>query len=173
MIFLSPWFWLTIVLWTLTIAGTGAMGGYRWAEKAYEVQRQKEVIASEQRVQRMLENNLVVVTEYHEGETKIEKVFVDRVVTKVVPHEVIVKSDLACGDLPTWLVELWNSGNKASVPDAAKGVDARPTDVVLSDVAAQHDREAELVAKEELQLARLKQWIRDQYRLVNGKDAPY
>ena len=75
----------------------------------------------------------------------IRTVFKDRVITlyKEVPRANVEKQDSGCV-IPAGFVELWDSANRAELPASARVADASPSGIALSDVAAQHDREAEL-----------------------------
>ena len=89
-------------------------------------------------------------------DVEIRTVFKDRVIKQYVevPREVIVREDAACV-IPSRFVSVWNSANRAELPTFAGQLDAAPSGVALSDVAAQHEREAELCHRNTEQLKAL------------------
>ena len=89
-------------------------------------------------------------------DVEIRTVFKDRVIKQYVevPREVIVREDAACV-IPSRFVSVWNSANRAELPTFANQLDAAPSGVALSDVAAQHEREAELCLRNTEQLKAL------------------
>jgi hypothetical protein len=105
-----------------------------------------------------------------EVQERIKTVFKDRIIyrTKEVPHEVIVRQDAACV-VPVGFVSLWNTANRAEVPDPASGFDESPSGVELSDIAAQKDAEAELCSANTEQLKSLQAWVKGQQDAVATK----
>ena len=89
-------------------------------------------------------------------QVEIRTVFKDRIIkeTVEVPREVIVRENAGCV-IPGRFVGMWNSANRAELPTFAGQLDAAPSGVALSDVAAQHDREAELCHRNTEQLKAL------------------
>lgn len=109
----------------------------------------------------------------HEITEKVVTQFVDRVkivkekgetITKEVPYVVTKEVDSAC-TINNGFVRLWNDSNKGELSQAARDIDAATSLVVLSDVAAQHSREAEICRATEEQLMSLQQWVREQSEL--------
>ena len=90
------------------------------------------------------------------NDAEIRAVFRDRVIKQYVevPREVIVREDAACV-IPVRFGGVWNSANRAELPTFAGQLDAAPSGVALSDVAAQHEREAELCLRNTEQLKAL------------------
>jgi hypothetical protein len=64
--------------------------------------------------------------------------------------------------VPVRTVELWNSANQRTLPDPARALDESPSDIVLSDIEAQKDTEAELCHSAIEQLILLQDWTRQQ-----------
>ena len=90
---------------------------------------------------------------------QIEKVYVPQLkiihevgktITKEVPIYVTAKDNGRC-TINNGFVRLWNSANR-SVPITQSSTDETPSAVVLSDVASEHSREAELCNATTLQL---------------------
>lgn len=99
--------------------------------------------------------------------TEVVTVYKDRIKTvyvkgdtiiKKVPVYVTEKDDSRCV-INAGFVRLWNSANQMSVPGSSTGADQTASTVVLSDVAAQHGREAQLCHAKEEQLNRLTEWV--------------
>lgn len=164
----SPYFWLIAAALLL-----GSYGGGRLQQRVYDAAAfQKKLDSIElETAKRMLkaqEATTIVVTEYVKGAEKIRTVFKDRVqiITKEIPHEVIVKSDADCA-VPVYFVGLWNSANQGSIPNTSQGVDGSRSPVKLSEIGAQHDREAELCLIKEKKLEKLQDWVKQQCRTLN------
>ncbi|MDE2022539.1 MAG: hypothetical protein KGI71_06550 [Patescibacteria group bacterium] len=165
---------ITVML-VLIAFGTGAGWGAHKENVKWKTAMQVQQVQFEKTLLTAKEHSVIFVDHYVQGDTQIQTVFKDRIIyrTKEVNHEVVVRSDAACGAIPAWFVGMWNSANQTGLPDAAATFDARPTAVKLSDVSAQHDVEAELCLREENQLTGLKAWVRGTYQDINGKPAPY
>lgn len=99
----------------------------------------------------------------------IRTIYRDRIITeyKEVPREVIRKEDAGCV-IPNRFVGMWNSANRAELPTFSSQLDAAPSGVALSDVAAQHDREAELCTANTAQLIALQNAERARQSAMQG-----
>ncbi|MCT7317554.1 hypothetical protein N5I87_16220 [Ralstonia sp. CHL-2022] len=95
-----------------------------------------------------------------QAQTRIQTVFRDRILyrDREVPHEIVVHDDAACR-IPGRFVGMWNSANRAELPTAAGLLDETASGVVLSDVEAQHEREAEAFHSNAQQLKDLQDWV--------------
>ena len=104
-----------------------------------------------------------VVDQAAQAQTRIQTVFRDRILyrDREVPHEVVVHDDAACR-IPGRFVGMWNSANRAELPTAAGLLDEAASGVVLSDVEAQHEREAEAFHANAQQLKDLQDWVAGQ-----------
>lgn len=91
---------------------------------------------------------------------------VEQTITKEVPGYVTKEDDSHC-TIPNSFVSLWNDANKMQLPSSPSSVDAAPSSVVLSDIAAQHGREASLESQNETKLKALQDWIRQQQAIYN------
>lgn len=87
-------------------------------------------------------------------------------ITKEVPIYVTKKDDTHC-TIPNSFVSLWNDTNKMQFPSSSSTVDGATSPVVLSDVAAQHGREAVLSSENEAKLRSLQDWVRQQQSLYD------
>lgn len=67
--------------------------------------------------------------------------------------------------IPNHFVSMWNSANQGAVPAAAGGIDESPSDVKLTDIEWQKEREAELCIANTEQLLGLQGWVEGQMRI--------
>lgn len=135
--------------------------GYRRGVKSVQViQLQKEMqvtVDSSSISQKVLADFIPQVTFVHEtGKTIREK----------VPVYVTQKDDSHC-TIPNSFVLLWNSANKMQLPNPSDRVDDSRSSVVLSDIAAQHERESEIGNANEVKLRSLQSWVAQQEDLYN------
>lgn len=100
-----------------------------------------------------------VVNEYVNESKRI--VDNSRVIIKKVPVYVTKENDDAC-DIPDSFRVYWNAANRGVFPDgpASTTVNGTTYPIRLSDVAAQHAREAETCKQTEAQLIALQDWVR-------------
>lgn len=103
-----------------------------------------------------------VVTKYVDR-IKVVKENGDTIIKKV-PVYVNVKDDSKC-TVNNGFVRLWDSANQMSVPGASSSTDGSPSTVVLSDIAAQHSKEATICTRTESQVNGLQNWIKEQQSL--------
>jgi len=97
------------------------------------------------------------------AQEKIRTVFRDRTIyrDREVPVEVIKRMDSGCV-IPNHFVSMWNSANQGAVPDATSGIDESPSDVRLTDIEWQKEREAEICLANTEQLIGLQDWVKGQ-----------
>ncbi|SHM11012.1 hypothetical protein SAMN05216428_11415 [Nitrosospira sp. Nsp11] len=97
------------------------------------------------------------------AQEKIRTVFRDRTIyrDREVPVEVIKRMDSGCV-IPNHFVSMWNSANQGTVPDATSGIDETASDVRLTDIEWQKEREAEICLANTEQLIGLQGWIKGQ-----------
>lgn len=88
-------------------------------------------------------------------------------IEKEVTRYVTQQDDSKC-PIPNGFVGLWNSTNKMQLPDDSAGVPRGTSDVVLSDVAAQHTREAEICHTNEETLRSIQGWLVKQKALYDN-----
>jgi hypothetical protein len=93
----------------------------------------------------------------------IKTVFQDRVIyrDREVPVEVIKRMDSGCV-IPNHFVSMWNSANQGTVPNAASGIDETASDVKLTDIEWQKERETEICLANTEQLTGLQDWVKNQ-----------
>ena len=106
---------------------------------------------------------------------KVQTVIDTRVVTKtkVLLHTVYLRGATIIQKVPTYVtrydnsrctinvgfVRLWNDANRMSVPAPATSIDETPSPVVLSDVAAEHSREATTCHANNTRFRKLQAWV--------------
>ena len=97
------------------------------------------------------------------AQEQIRTVFRDRTIyrDREVPVEVIKRMDSGCV-IPNHFVSMWNSANQGAVPDAASGIDETASDVKLTDIEWQKEREAEICLANTEQLIGLQGWVKGQ-----------
>lgn len=67
--------------------------------------------------------------------------------------------------VPNSFVSMWNSANRATLPESTRDGDDSPSGVKLSDITAQKHRESRLCIKNIESLKTLQNWIREQQKL--------
>lgn len=160
---LDPRFWLAAILGLVLAFGAGFGAGDMHRIKIEKAEAAKAAVAIAKVETKQAEVTANVAQQAAQSQTKIQTVFRDRIIyrDREVPHEVIVHDDAACR-IPGRFVGMWNSANRAEVPTTAGLLDEAPSGVVLSDVEAQHDREAEAFHANAQQLKNLQDWVRQQ-----------
>lgn len=88
--------------------------------------------------------------QYIQGAT----ITIEKEITKYVTSQ----DDLHCV-IPNSFVGLWNTTNKMQLPDDSAGIPTGTSNVVLSDVAAQHTREAGICHANEETLRSIQGWL--------------
>lgn len=89
-------------------------------------------------------------------------------ITKEVPVYVTKDADTHCV-VPLGFARVWNAANQMQLPPAASSTDGQASDIVLSDIATQHSREATLTHSDEAQIQALQDWILAQQQAYQGK----
>ncbi len=100
------------------------------------------------------------VTKYFDKTEEIKNS--TKVIIKKVPIYVTEQNDRDC-TIPDSFRLHWNATNQGVLPDdiPAGDINAPPSNVKLSDVAAQHTTEAELCRQTEAQLISLQEWVKN------------
>lgn len=148
--------WVWILLFLVASHATVYYVGYA---DGVEHQAQKAAKAIARQTVKQDKVTVKVVTKY------VDRVQVIREKAKTiiqkVPVYVTAKADAQCV-IPGSFVQLWNYANEGSIPEAASGIDEAPSEVKLSEVAAQHATEAEMYNATAAQLEALQEWVRQQ-----------
>lgn len=131
----------------------------------------KHQVAAAKTETRQAEVTAQVADQATRAQTQIQTVFRDRILyrDREVPHEVVVHDDAACR-IPGRFVGMWNSANRAELPTTAGLLDEAPSGVVLSDVEAQHEREAEAFHANAQQLKDLQDWVVRQAGIAKAQE---
>ncbi|WP_199028676.1 hypothetical protein [Ralstonia sp. ASV6] len=131
----------------------------------------KHQVAAAKTETRQAEVTAQVADQATRAQTQIQTVFRDRILyrDREVPHEVVVRDDAACR-IPGRFVGMWNSANRAELPTTAGLLDEAPSGVVLSDVEAQHEREAEAFHANAQQLKDLQDWVVRQAGIAKAQE---
>lgn len=127
--------------------------GYKACEKDNEAKAAKVIEKIVYRQGKVTER---VVTKYVD---RIKEVRIkgDTIIQKVTEY-VTPENDAAC-TINAGFVSLWNHANQNTVPDPAQGTDGAPSEVKLSDVAAQHAIESKTCTETETKLESLQDWV--------------
>ena len=89
-----------------------------------------------------------------------------KTIVKKVPIYVTQKDNNAAL-INNGFVSLWNSANKMQLPDSSEADNEGRSQVVLSDIAAEHSKEATICTETEQQRDALKSWILGQEAVYN------
>lgn len=158
----TPYKYLAYGLLLLALLTTAYIKGMAHVQDQWNDSIQKENIATLTRTVVRHEITEKVVTQFVD-KVKIVKEKGDTII-KEVPYVVTKEVDSAC-PINNGFVRLWNDSNKGELSASTRDIDASTSRVVLSDVATQHAREAEICRATEEQLKSLQQWIREQSEL--------
>lgn len=102
----------------------------------------------------------------HLDTIQIQYVATTNTLIQKVPQYVTKEDDSKCV-VPNGFVSLWNSANQMSVPAGASTIPSGPSEVVLSDIAAQHITESGICHANEATLQSVSDWLRAQQSLYN------
>ena len=160
---LAPRFWAGAILALALAFGLGYGMGDLHRLHVEQSKALQAKVATAQTETRQATVTAQVVDQAAQAQTRIQTVFRDRILyrDREVPHEVVVHDDAACR-IPGRFVGMWNSANRAELPTAAGLLDEAASGVVLSDVEAQHEREAEAFHANAQQLKDLQDWVTGQ-----------
>ena len=165
-----PWKLIGIVAAVAALFGMGYHFGSGSVQAAWDADKAKQSKAVA-----VVQTKQTEVSEHSEAkqvatQVQLHTVFKDRIIyiNNGVSNETIARQDSACV-IPNRVVSLWNSANRGEVPSPASLADDSASDVVLSDISAQKDRETEASLSNESRLTALQQWVREQQDLTNGE----
>ncbi|WP_426399034.1 hypothetical protein ACN9M1_22325 [Ralstonia sp. R-29] len=160
---LDPRLWGGAILALVLAFGFGYGAGDLHRRHVERSQALQAKVAAAQTETRQANVTAQVVDHAAQAQTRIQTVFRDRILyrDREVPHEVVVHDDAACR-IPGRFVGMWNSANRAELPTAAGLLDEAASGVVLSDVEAQHEHEAEAFHANAQQLKDLQDWVAGQ-----------
>ncbi|WP_439893171.1 hypothetical protein ACS7SF_25070 (plasmid) [Ralstonia sp. 25C] len=160
---LDPRFWGGAILALVLAFSFGYGAGDLHRRHVEQSQALRAKVAAAQTETRQANVTAQVADQAAQAQTRIQTVFRDRILyrDREVPHEVVVHDDAACR-IPGRFVGMWNSANRAELPTTAGLLDEAASGVVLSDVEAQHEREAEAFHANAQQLKDLQDWVAGQ-----------
>lgn len=155
-----PSLYLKLALLGGLLAALAASGWYlhhHWWQEGYAQRSAQDAKALAQAEQKAQAITTKVVTLY----VTREKVIHDRGATIIKRVPVYVtKADNARCTVNVGFVRLWNDANRLHIPLTASAADEAPSPVVLTDIAAEHAREAQLYHATAEQLTELQSWTR-------------
>lgn len=158
---LSAW-WVRPLIYGLVIvaiAGTAFIKGMRYVQLEWDSEKLHSIVYV-----------TTIQTKLVEAKARIEIQYVERVrvvhdagqtIIKEIPIYVTQEDNALCA-VNAGFVSMWNNANRQDTAAPASGVDQHARSAVeLSEVAAQHAREAELANANEERLIADEQYIRD------------
>lgn len=171
MTLLDPRFWGGAILALALAFGLGYGMGDLHRMREERADALKREVAAAKTETRQTEATAQVADQAAQAQTHIQTVFRDRILyrDREVPHEVVVHDDAACR-IPGRFVGMWNSANRAELPTTTGLLDEAPSGVVLSDVEAQHEREAEAFHANAQQLKDLQDWVARQAGIAKTQE---
>lgn len=155
--------------WYAILILFGVLGGWLWGLHEHHVgvteqaQKQKVEVSIIAPQAQMISQQ--VVTQYQPQLIEITQ-FKDRVITKEVT-KYVTKEDDTHAVINNGFVQLWNATNTMQLPASPGSAFEQPSDVVLSDIAAEHAREVTSCTATERQRDSLVSWIKQQQILYN------
>ena len=164
--------WLKPYEWIVWLVGLGLLVFSVWGFGHYEYTQgvnsvriadlkavAQVTIASSDATQKVITQNVPQVQYIQtEGQTITHEV--TKYVTKDADSHCIV---------PLGLARVWDAANQMQLPPAASSTDDQASNIVLSDIAAQHATEATLTHLDEAQIQALQDWILAQQQAYQGK----
>ena len=176
----SAWAFLAKLPWQVWASAAGILlcfACYSAGEHKIQVAWNAEKAANQEKVVSVQTQQATITTTVDQktvaAEVQIKTVYRDRIVyqTKEVPYEVIVKEDSECV-VPNRIVSMWNSANRGAAADAPSKSDEAASGVKLSDIEAQHEREAEAFQLNVQQIKGWQEWWSKQKALIHNGAAP-
>lgn len=156
----APYKWLALALLLAAAVGTGWVKGAATVHTQWDLADARRDAATAKRQVRVADQVAAVVTRY------VDRVQIVReaggTIIQEVPVYVTETADRRC-PVPDGFVRLWNGANRGELPAPDGAADEAASAVVLSDIAAQHGREAEQCRATEEQLIALQDAVREAF----------
>lgn len=156
----APYRWLAMALLVAAACAVAWFKGAAHVHDAWDLADARRDKAIAERKVRVADKVAAVVTRY------VDRVKIVReageTIIKEVPVYVTQDADRRC-PVPAGFVRLWNGANRGELPAPDGSVDEAASAVVLSDIAAQHGREAEQCRATEEQLIALQDAVREAF----------
>lgn len=140
-------------------------GEHRYHQgEAYETSLMKLTEAKVQKASAVVTTQVITKyvpqVQYIQGKT--------RTIIKEVPKYVTQKDDSAC-PIPNSFVWLWNSANQVQLPGDSPTVPGTASNIVLSNVAAQHAAETGICLANEARIRATTEWLKQQKTLYDKR----
>lgn len=161
---LRPYIWGAVGLLVIFV-GIWIYGEKRYIQgedhitSVIAIQQIKVQKASQQVTEKVITQYIPQV-QYIQGKTQT--------IIKKVPIYVTQKDDSSCS-IPNGFVWLWNNANQVQLPSNSASTPGGSSDVVLSDIAAQHTTETGICLANEARIWATVEWLRQQKALYDSK----
>jgi hypothetical protein len=156
----APYKWLALALLLAATAGAGWVKGAANVHTAWDLADARREAATAKRQVRVGNAVAAVVTRYVDRIQVVREA--GQTIIQEVPVYVSQDADHHC-PVPAGFVRLWNGANRGELPAPDGPADAAASPVVLTDIAAQHGREAEQCRAVEEQLIALQDAVREAF----------
>lgn len=158
----APYRWGAIAIMVAAACAVAWLQGAAHVQIRWDLADSRREAAAAQRQVRVGNAVATVVTRY------VDRVQIVReageTIIKEVPVYVTQEADRRC-TVPAGFVRLWNGANRGELPAPDGAADEAASAVVLTDIAAQHGREAEQCRATEEQLIALQDAVRAAFEL--------
>lgn len=162
---LARWAILSLFLLILVLASFYLYGRHKYSEGRNDSIASQAKMVYDTSLKSVLVTNQVI-TQYTPRVQYIHGAVTT--ILKKVPIYVTKENDSNCV-IPNSFTFLWNATNKMQFPDDTRTVPGGTSDVVLSDIAAQHTREAGIAHENEERIRAMKSWLIEQQRVYNSR----
>lgn len=156
----APYRWLALAFLVAAACAVAWFKGAAHVHDQWDLENAKRDKAIAERQVRVANAVATVVTRY------VDRVQIVReageTIIKEVPTYVTEDADRRA-PVPAGFVRLWNGANRGELPAPDGAADATASPVVLSDIAAQHGREARQCRETEEQLISLQDAVREAF----------
>jgi Tfp pilus assembly protein PilV len=154
---------LALLVLLLGVLSAWGYGKYEYrqgvkAQEAIQVNLETKVDASSLAATLPIITRLDAIKVQYQGTTTT--------IVKEVPTYVTKEDDARC-PVPNSFVSVWNSTNKMQLSPSASSVPSGTSDVVLSDIEAQHAIESGICHNNEATLQSVSDWLRAQMQVYN------
>lgn len=156
----APYRWLAMALLVAAACAVAWFKGAAHVQDEWDLADARRDKAIAERKVRVADKIATVVTRYIDRVTVMREA--GETIIKEVPVYVTEEADHRCA-VPAGFVRLWNGANRGELPAPDGAADEAPSEVVLSDIAAQHGREAKQCREAEEQLIELQNAVREAF----------
>lgn len=156
----APYRWLALALLLAAACAVAWFKGAAHVQIRWDLDDAQRDAAIAKRQVRVADKVANVVTRYVDRVQIVREV--GETIIKEVPVYVTEESDRRCV-VPAGFVSMWNGANRGELPAPDGAADEAASEVVLSDIAAQHGREAKQCRETEEQLIALQDAVREAF----------